>query len=59
MPMPEQGNLIDVPIETLFNGVKVIARFRVLRHEPQRDLYIMQVVEVYQERPEDENSKES
>lgn len=58
MSMPEQGNLIDIPIDEV-EGIKIIARFRVIKRDEQRDLYLMQVIDVRQERPEDENSKKS
>jgi hypothetical protein len=56
--MPEQGNLIDIPIDEV-EGIKIIARFRVIKRDEKRDLYLMQVIDVRQERLEDENSKES
>jgi len=58
MSMPEQGNLIDIPIDEV-EGIKIIARFRVIKRDEKRDLYLMQVIDVRQERLEDENSKES
>lgn len=56
--MPEQGNLIDIPIDEV-EGVTIVARFRVIKRDEKRDLYLMQVIDVRKERPEDENSKES
>lgn len=58
MPMPVPGNLIDIPIEEI-EGNSIVARFRVLQHEPERDIYLMQVIDVYKEHKKDEARKES
>lgn len=53
MSKPVPGNLIDIPIDEIeISGekIKVIMRLRVLKYDADRDMYLMQGVDVYQER---------
>lgn len=52
---PTIDDLLDVVLEKdTMNQVRYVARFKVLKHDEERDLYLMQMVEVRTEK-EDED----
>lgn len=60
MPMPGQGDLFDVVIDKIPDINKlVVARFRVLKRYEDRDIYVIQCIDVRQEGKKNEARKES
>lgn len=60
MAMPNQGDLFDIVIDKIPDIKKiVVARFRVLRRDEERDTFIIQCIDVRQEAMKNETRKES
>ena len=57
--LPMEGSLIDIVFEKLpaLNSL-VIGRFRVLRYDESRSMYLIQLIETRQEDDKHGNSKE-
>lgn len=58
--MPNQGDLFDIVIDKVPDTKKtIVARFRVVKRDTDRDMFLIQCIDVRQEDDKSETRKES